>query len=472
MWLLESYENDFTEKKIPAYVARISRLKARFHSTLLQNSSEPLLLVPSSSLTGTSCPLKISPYSIKSLLIGMGMIAASVVSPRGLEESRRLSLQQSLSIPLKTIDGSSDREQSHANLSQRSMATILKAIAERISPSWDEFYGGSAFSLQHSIAKLESALSKAPISTLKALPKPVLKLERSDTQMSKSSPWLETRPTSVPTTPTTPTTDAPTDAKDNGLSLFLYESKLCADIQSTHYYHAEMGFIAALTEISERLFRIPKLSRQKALQAELSLLNHNLPANVCIPFWCCECLRNSIMSHARVLRICPTEAVVLNSAERVPFMILVEIESNCIHESSPEAASFSSSSSSSSSSTSPPEVEGFIKEENEPTYSMVHSSNTCEFYDKMRTAAILLAQLHHMTITKNLNPTVISTIRSRIIKEMELLDTQKVKTSSEIPGTASFISMGNDECRNIIDDLALVKDQRLHEDPSCNRGAT
>ncbi|KGG51933.1 hypothetical protein DI09_23p80 [Mitosporidium daphniae] len=450
LWLLESYEADFAEKKIATYIGRISKLKARFHSSLLQNDTESLALTPLPPI-GASCPLKISPYSIKSVFVGMGAIAASIVSPQGLEEIRRFSLQQGLSTLFKVDGGSPDRAQGHTNLTQKSMATILKAIAEKINPSWDEFYVGKAFSLQRSLSKLETAFSKVPISTLKSLPRSTTSLERPE-----SRPCLQQDNLSASLPASSSLSNSIADAEENSLPLFFSEPKLCADIQSTHYYHSEMAFISALTEISERLFRIPKSSRQKALQAELSLLNHNLPANVCIPFWCSECLRNSAVPHARILRICPTEAVVLNSAERVPFMILIETESNCTSESPLEADSFSSSSSS--------DVE--LLRDNEPSYSMLNSTSACEFYDKMRTAAILLAQLHQMTLTKNLNPATISTIRSRIIKEMELLDLQKLKSSSEASGAASFISVGNDKCQNIVNDLALVKDQMLHEDPS------
>ena len=99
-------------------------------------------------------------------------------------------------------------------------------------------------------------------------------------------------------------------------------SPAISDVSIGHYFHAEMQFVNGLIDISSRLSKIPKDARQKALQAELNLLNHNLPANVCIPLWC-KTLTNH--QHHKIVRISPQDAVILNSAERVPYLILVEV---------------------------------------------------------------------------------------------------------------------------------------------------
>ncbi|TEB31287.1 kinase-like protein [Coprinellus micaceus] len=59
-----------------------------------------------------------------------------------------------------------------------------------------------------------------------------------------------------------------------------------------------------------------------ALRAELTALNHKLPAEVCLPLW--E-KRQLSTPHHRIVRIPPGESVVLNSAERAPFLLLVEV---------------------------------------------------------------------------------------------------------------------------------------------------
>ncbi|KAF9916589.1 Phosphatidylinositol 4-kinase pik1alpha (PI4-kinase)(PtdIns-4-kinase), partial [Linnemannia zychae] len=89
------------------------------------------------------------------------------------------------------------------------------------------------------------------------------------------------------------------------------------------YFHSEMQFLLALVDIATRLVIVPKPARLSALRAELTLLNHNLPAEICVPLWCHATLENP--SHHRVVRIPPQDAVVLNSADRVPYLLQVEV---------------------------------------------------------------------------------------------------------------------------------------------------
>lgn len=89
------------------------------------------------------------------------------------------------------------------------------------------------------------------------------------------------------------------------------------------YFHSEMQFLLALIDIATRLVIVPKPARLSALRAELTLLNHNLPAEICIPLWCKATVEKP--SHHRVVRIPPQDAVVLNSADRVPYLLQVEV---------------------------------------------------------------------------------------------------------------------------------------------------
>ncbi|CAG8587488.1 4637_t:CDS:2, partial [Paraglomus occultum] len=90
-----------------------------------------------------------------------------------------------------------------------------------------------------------------------------------------------------------------------------------------NYFHSEIQFLIALQDISTRLIIVPREARQSTLRAELTLLNHNLPAEICIPLWCPATTESP--QHHRVVRISPTDAVVLNSADRVPYLVLVEV---------------------------------------------------------------------------------------------------------------------------------------------------
>ena len=101
-----------------------------------------------------------------------------------------------------------------------------------------------------------------------------------------------------------------------------------------------------LENISNRLLIIPKPARVSALRAELTALNHMLPAEVsgtfmicvpisllfkvCVPLWCTSSdvpqgPDGIPYPHHRIVRVPPGESVVLNSAERAPYLLVFEI---------------------------------------------------------------------------------------------------------------------------------------------------
>ncbi len=129
-----------------------------------------------------------------------------------------------------------------------------------------------------------------------------------------------------------------------------------------HYSRTQTDFLAQLQDITTRLLVLPKPARLSALRHELTHLNHQLPKEVCFPLWC-QCTKDAYAGptprkqaqlqsgesasgaegatqaqaqsqaqarprHHRVVRIDPSEAVVLNSADRVPYMLHVEVLNN------------------------------------------------------------------------------------------------------------------------------------------------
>ncbi|KAJ1658893.1 Phosphatidylinositol 4-kinase pik1alpha (PI4-kinase)(PtdIns-4-kinase) [Dispira simplex] len=102
-----------------------------------------------------------------------------------------------------------------------------------------------------------------------------------------------------------------------------YPAALHRILLHRHYFQSELQFVLSLTDISNRLVFVSRQDRQSSLKAELLLLNHNLPANVCLPLWCSA--KDKYSPHHKIVRIAPTDAVVLNSAERVPYLIMVEV---------------------------------------------------------------------------------------------------------------------------------------------------
>ena len=122
-----------------------------------------------------------------------------------------------------------------------------------------------------------------------------------------------------------------------------YDSEARRRLLRSNYCRKQTNFLQTLQDISARLLVLPKPARLSALRAELTELNHTLPAEVCFPLWCRAEMRDGQENsdakgntagqasklksgrHHRVVRINPSEAVVLNSADRVPYLLHVEV---------------------------------------------------------------------------------------------------------------------------------------------------
>lgn len=95
-----------------------------------------------------------------------------------------------------------------------------------------------------------------------------------------------------------------------------------------HYFRSQTAFLTALEGISNRLVVVPKPARLSALRAELALISQDLPAEVDIPVICPPTLVNGSpgkSQHHRIMRLNPAESTVLNSAEKVPYLMMVEV---------------------------------------------------------------------------------------------------------------------------------------------------
>nr|AZQ56698.1 phosphatidylinositol 4-kinase [Suhomyces chickasaworum] len=95
-------------------------------------------------------------------------------------------------------------------------------------------------------------------------------------------------------------------------------------ILQVSYAKKETEFIMSLQNISLRLSQVPKEARLSALRAELSIINDTLlPSEIDIP-QLLPITSNKNKKYHKILRLSVNEACVLNSAERVPFLLLVE----------------------------------------------------------------------------------------------------------------------------------------------------
>lgn len=95
-----------------------------------------------------------------------------------------------------------------------------------------------------------------------------------------------------------------------------------------NYFRCETLFLTALEDISNKLVVVPKAARLSVLRAELALIAQDLPAEVDIPVICPPTLVYGAPAksrHHRIVRLNPAEAMILNSAEKVPFLLMVEV---------------------------------------------------------------------------------------------------------------------------------------------------
>ncbi|KAI9188734.1 Phosphatidylinositol 4-kinase pik1alpha (PI4-kinase)(PtdIns-4-kinase) [Blastocladiella emersonii ATCC 22665] len=183
------------------------------------------------------------------------------------------------------------------------------------SPSLEDLHKGKAFSFSHFVSRVAASSSAGSPSGSGTASK----------RSSVSSTHSASRPNSSPDSPLPPGSGAQTPHRRASITSILNAEAMVAQdpkLLEQYYFHSELQFMAALVAISERLVPVPREARQSTLTAELTLLNHNFPAPVCIPLWC---QATGARRHHQIVRISPVDAVVLNSADRVPFLLFIEV---------------------------------------------------------------------------------------------------------------------------------------------------
>ena len=161
-------------------------------------------------------------------------------------------------------------------------------------------------------------------------------LQQHEAQTSTASlplPNLTPKALTRPSTPLSVNPDRPHASKRHThhprpLSPSVLTSRQKGKLLRQNYFRCETQFLTALEGISNRLVIVPKPARLSALRAELALIAQDLPAEVDIPMICPATLVDGIPSrskHHRIVRINPTECTVLNSAEKVPYLLMVEV---------------------------------------------------------------------------------------------------------------------------------------------------
>ncbi|KAI8083465.1 kinase-like domain-containing protein [Thamnidium elegans] len=271
----------------------------------------------------------------------------------------------------------------------------------------------------------------------------------------------------------------------------------------SNYFRSEMQFLLALVDIATRLVIAPKEARMSALHAELTLLNHNLPAEVCLPLWCPATCEKPY--HHRIVRISPSDAVVLNSAERTPYLLMIEVlddemsfeddaytsalyrmrqslkrkkKLNEILLSPPTTTATAATIKTTDTQTEVsdiglgnPDTPTVVAKELPVLENLSHSRRNSRLADnyaeRMRTAAVMLAQLQLPATNTTIAVTPKSKqgteqIRQRIIKEMIALEEQRM-TKMKTEGVGSDVGGGGGEGAvvNKEDPSAATKKARL-----------
>lgn len=104
-----------------------------------------------------------------------------------------------------------------------------------------------------------------------------------------------------------------------------------ARLLRSNYFRCQTQFLTALEDISNRLVVVPKPARLSALRGELGMLAQDLTDAVVlvdIPLICPPTLADGSPArskHHRIVRLNPAEATVLNSAEKVPYLLMIEV---------------------------------------------------------------------------------------------------------------------------------------------------
>ncbi|KAK4155208.1 phosphatidylinositol 4-kinase [Chaetomidium leptoderma] len=157
------------------------------------------------------------------------------------------------------------------------------------------------------------------------------RLSSASLPLPNSRPLLVTRPT-TPVSAGLQLSEPMSRRHSHHVKTLLNQAEM-TNLQKTrllrqNYFRCQTAFLTALEDISNRLVVVPKPARLSALRAELALIARDLPAEVDIPVLCPPDLVDGSPSksrHHRIVRLNPAEATVLNSAEKVPYLLMVEI---------------------------------------------------------------------------------------------------------------------------------------------------
>jgi hypothetical protein len=274
-----------------------------------------------------------------------GANKGSIKANEKARDRRRLRMTDSTAA--KSASGSHNSMRNMANTSTSNLA-LFPSHPSHTSPSLMQT--PSAFEPSHLLPS-PSGADKTP----RPSSKPHLKPDLADIPPRPSSAVPSGRTSNLAPFQSAPTLTSqqmrhhplrmPMPSPENLLAMYAIDSQRA--LLRSHYCRSEFRFLSALEDISTRLLVIPKPARLSALRAELTGLNHSLPAEVCMPMWCPADHSHEdggetrtgtslmgrrdrepssrVRGHHRIVRISPGDSVVLNSAQKVPYLLHLEI---------------------------------------------------------------------------------------------------------------------------------------------------
>lgn len=279
------------------------------------------------------------------------LLLRDITNVRGLE---RNDLQRSNSLPRIPSKGRQSLAISHSDDSELNSTDDESDNRNSTSTRKDSYETASSIISRNKLLKVEDDLKintvikskksmkaiSGNVSVLNAYESEAvgrLRLQLADNASSRSLPDLthrllfEDRPylspaeseSSFSVVSTNDRTVSETSNSTYGASFPFTSEEKTRTLQSI-YAKKENDFIMSLQNISLRLAQLPKEARLSALRAELAIINESLlPAEIDIPQLLPITSKKNKKYH-KMLRISVNEACVLNSAERVPFLLLIE----------------------------------------------------------------------------------------------------------------------------------------------------
>eukprot|EP00127_Corallochytrium_limacisporum_P005427 Clim_evm39s204 gene=Clim_evmTU39s204 len=152
-------------------------------------------------------------------------------------------------------------------------------------------------------------------------------------KMTLTSPVRQRSRSQIPTSGSKESDPHTDSSRDAALDLYVNSILMSGDrVAIENFIFAQERFVWSLMFISYKLVKFPtREARKQELIANLKMLNLSLPSNVYLPIF------SGRQSHHHVLRIPSREALILNSKDRVPIMVFVEVQwvNNRLHDPCP-----------------------------------------------------------------------------------------------------------------------------------------